>query len=99
MTRDGDCIHAVACRGADPDALRCGVAETAGADPGASARALALQDLAGRLGVPLPDLRIERRRRVPELHLRDSRQGIPLSLSHHGRYAAFAALNPTRPPS
>jgi hypothetical protein len=55
-------------------------------------RALALAELSNTLGVPADDLSIEQRGRIPELCLRGALLGAPLTLSHHGRYAAYAAL-------
>ena len=95
IARSGDCLHAVACRGADPDASERAIAEIAACPPGRAARRLALRALAPALGVEAADLGIGRRERIPTLELRGAPTGIPLTLSHHGRFAAFAAL--TRP--
>jgi len=59
--------------------------------PSRAVRALAITRLAPRLGVKTSELRIERRERVPWLHLRGSPITTELSLSHHGRFVAFAA--------
>ena len=67
---------------ADPDA------------PGREARRLALHDLAIRLGVDEDALRIERRGRVPWLRAASGRGQAPLSLSHHGRFVAYACHAP-----
>ena len=92
VERRGDCLHAVACREGDPSVCRHGVVEVGSDDPSARVRALALSSLSRALGVASSDLRIEKRGRIPELHLRGARLRAPLTLSHHGRYAAYAAL-------
>ncbi|MBW2267237.1 MAG: 4-phosphopantetheinyl transferase family protein [Deltaproteobacteria bacterium] len=90
LRADGDAIHAVAteCGGA---ALVAGVASTDGVlDASKAVRELARERLAARLGVAPSALRMGRRGRVPTLELRDDPRRFDLSLSHHGRYLAFA---------
>ena len=60
------------------------------ADPSSSVRQLALDEIAARVGVSKADLRIGKEGRVPILELRNSARQLDLSLSHHGRYVAFA---------
>jgi phosphopantetheinyl transferase (holo-ACP synthase) len=92
VTRSGDCIHAIACCDTEPSRIQRGVANTTGRNASAAVRVLALADLSNTLGVPTDDLSIERRGRIPELCFRGALVGAPLTLSHHGRYAAYAAL-------
>jgi hypothetical protein len=92
VTRSGDCIHAIACRHGDPIRSQRGIASITGRNASATVRALALAELSNTLGVPADDLSIEQRGRIPELCLRGALLGAPLTLSHHGRYAAYAAL-------
>ena len=92
VARAGDCIHAVACVGQDPSRSLRGVTRVKGQSPGDAARSLALSEVGRSLGLPPKDLRIERPRRIPELRLRGETLPAPLSLSHHGRFAAYAAL-------
>lgn len=88
----GAALHAVAVAdGCDLERATAGVVELGpGSSPGAVARASALAAAARRLRVPRSALAIGRAGRLPLL-LRD---GAPcaalLSLSHHGRFAAFA---------
>ena len=88
-TRD-DAVHAVARDTAAPEIVT-GLASWAGAtDASGAVRRLAVRDVAARLGVPMSDLQIGRRGRIPTLSMRGSNQHLDLSLSHHGRYLAFA---------
>jgi hypothetical protein len=92
VRESGDALHAVAvAEGEDPGSAAWGLAEVAaGSAAGDVARALALAAAARRLGVRRSALAVGRAGRMPVLLLR----GVPcpalLSLSHHGRYAAFA---------
>ncbi len=86
----GDAVHAVARDAAAPEIVT-GLASWAGAtDASDAVRRLAVRDVAARLGVRESDLRIGRRGRIPTLSLRGSDRPLDLSLSHHGRYVAFA---------
>ena len=90
LRSDGDAIHAVAteCGGT---ALLAGVASSdATLEASEAVRGLARERLAARLGVAPSALRIGRRGRVPTLRLRGDPRRFDLSLSHHGRYLAFA---------
>lgn len=62
-----------------------------GADPSGAARALACEELAPLLGVAPAELEIARRERIPVLRLRGRDAPFDLSLSHHGRFVAYAA--------
>lgn len=54
------------------------------------ARSLALARVAERMGVPPGSLSIERRDRIPRLIDSSGRERMSLSLSHHGRFVAYA---------
>jgi hypothetical protein len=91
LERSGDALHAVAF-GSPEEAERIahGLATLAeGEDPSLAARALALRRCAERLGARADELRVELCSRIPALHLPDGR-ALALSLSHHGRFVAFA---------
>lgn len=86
----GDALHAVA-RDGSPARILSGV--SAAGDPRQSSRAvrdLASSAIAGHLGVPLDQILLGRRGRVPTLQVRGLGTPIDLSLSHHGRFVAFA---------
>jgi len=91
--------HAVTSVDVDPRAiivsgmrrLRADVAE----EPRPAARAFAIHLLAPLLGASETDLAVVSERRVPRLHLAGRPAPVDLSLSHHGRFVAFAcALGP-----
>lgn len=90
VTVHRDAVHAVA---TSPEAGRV-IAETAPAerssDPSHAVRELARCGVARALGLPVEALELTRRDRVPWLHRLDTGQGLSLSLSHHGRYVAYA---------
>ncbi|MFN8543974.1 MAG: 4'-phosphopantetheinyl transferase superfamily protein [Candidatus Binatia bacterium] len=92
-------VHAVACGAEDPpEALCAAVAELPpGAPPASTAvRRLAIATLAHALRISPDDLTIHRDRRVPTLWLRGRPSPAALSLSHHGRFVAFAcAVSPS----
>lgn len=90
-TEDGDVIHAVAA--ANAEELRhamWGVAPIGGADSSVATREFAIRALAPTLDVSVERLAIVTRQRVPQLYLDGLAVPGDLSLSHHGRYAAFA---------
>jgi hypothetical protein len=90
VSRQGDALHAVAHEpGLDPRALLAALA--AGDGSSEAARALACGRLAECLGAPPAALSVVRRGRIPELRLDGELAPLALSLSHHGRYVAFAA--------
>lgn len=87
---DGEFVHAIA---TERNARRVvsGMARAEiGADSSAQVRQLAREQVATHLGVDPGMLRIGRRGRVPTLEKRDGKRSFDLSLSHHGRYLAFA---------
>lgn len=53
-------------------------------------RQLAVARLSHRLGVAREALHIEREGRIPRLWIGDNPANVDLSLSHHGRFVAFA---------
>jgi phosphopantetheinyl transferase (holo-ACP synthase) len=61
-----------------------------GANPSAAVRALARADLAPLLGTSPQALEIERRGRIPILCIAGGEAPADLSLSHHGRFVAWA---------
>jgi hypothetical protein len=90
---DGDCVHVVATDRADPGAsLLQGVARSSDADASRAARALAIEGLSARLARAPGELRVERVNRMPVLRLRGCSIPAVLSLSHHGRFVAWACL-------
>jgi phosphopantetheinyl transferase (holo-ACP synthase) len=94
LRSDADALHAIATDDAS-DAGR--VLSAVGAasepfDPSTAARALAVRTLAERLGVPGAAFRFGRRARIPTLEVEALDAPLDLSLSHHGRFVAFAAV-------
>jgi phosphopantetheinyl transferase (holo-ACP synthase) len=90
LASKGDALHAVAkARGAPTPAIGL---TNAGSEVDASkaVRRFAARCLAERLAVTPGDLHFGRRGRVPTLQLRGDSRRFDLSLSHHGRYLAFA---------
>jgi len=86
----GDAVHAVA-RDDDASEILIGVdAIEDSTEASAAVRNLAIRDVAVRLGIAETDLRLGSRGRIPTLALRSSDRPLDLSLSHHGRYVAFA---------
>lgn len=96
-------VHAIAIRSRDKGEqrgeilsrlVRLGAGE-AGDPRRASARLrdFCRAEVAGKLAIEADALRIETRERIPELRLPNG-DGLALSLSHHGRWAAFACALP-----
>jgi phosphopantetheinyl transferase (holo-ACP synthase) len=97
VTLRGDCIHAVATApGGEPERTRSGVRGLAGdaacasERPGLEARAFAITEIAARLATPADRLHFGLRGRIPRLLDREGREVGDLSLSHHGRFVAYA---------
>ncbi len=88
----GKALHAVAFEPRAPGRmLLWGVeARRPGADPSRAARSLAARVLAEELGVTRRSLHFGRRGRVPTARIDGSEATVDLSLSHHGRFVAFA---------
>ena len=91
---DAERVHALASdRVESLPRVRSCVATFAGPEAGASAavRQLARERLAPLLGVPVEAVEISRNGRIPVLRVGGSDAPFDLSLSHHGRFVAFAA--------
>jgi hypothetical protein len=70
------------------------------ASPRLAARRFAVESLAPYLCAAPGDLELVKEGRVPRLRLRGGPAGVDVSLSHHGRFVAFAcalARQDTRP--
>jgi len=94
LRTDADALHAVATDDAR-DAARVVSAVGVAAepfDPSTAARALAVRTLAERLGLPSAAFRLGRRARIPTLQVAGLTTPLDLSLSHHGRFVAFASV-------
>ena len=85
-----DYVHAVARCGPNAGEERSGVAEAASDDLSAEARAFARRALAARLGVAEERVAIAKRGRIPLLCADGAPVRADLSLSHHGRFVAYA---------
>ena len=99
VSRRGDCLHAVAADpGGCPAELSAAVGpypDDAGADsPSRAVRRLAIRELATLLATPARDLVVRSTERIPRLQHRDGRDVATLSLSHHGRFVAYACRLP-----
>lgn len=91
----GEFVHVVARpAGADWGAVAMAVESLAGRtqDPGLAVRRLALRRVADELGVESGRLSIGRRDRIPTVELDGRTTQLALSLSHHGRFVAFAMV-------
>ena len=93
VEQDGSYIHAVASSlPEDAQAQRWQVGQLGvGADESSAVRALAVAGLVRTLGGDPADYSFERMDRVPVLYIKGAPAGVDLSLSHHGRYIAWAA--------
>jgi hypothetical protein len=90
---DGDCVHVVATDRENPGAaLLQGVARSSDPDSSRAVRTLAIAELSARLSRAPGELWIERLNRTPVLRLRGRSSPAVLSLSHHGRFVAWACL-------
>jgi len=86
-------IHALArTRPFEGDVVRSHVAYLPGegADARSAVRALLIVGVAQSLGAAPQDLSIESRNRVPVLYHKGERVPVDLSISHHGRFVAWA---------
>jgi phosphopantetheinyl transferase (holo-ACP synthase) len=83
-------VHALAQAGAEVGAACSGVTERAREDASAEARDFACSALAARLGVARERLAVAKRGRIPVLCADGEPARADLSLSHHGRFVAFA---------
>ena len=90
---DAERVHAIATDARAGFArIRARVAElpTPDANPSAAVRALARADLATLLGAAPEALEFARRGRIPVLCVAGGEAPLDLSLSHHGRFVAWA---------
>ncbi len=87
-----DCVHALAARGASDFAhvLRAVVPCDPSTEAGSEVRRLAREAVAKRLDVAVERFEITRDGRVPKLRLDGECLDTSLSLSHHGRWVAYA---------
>ena len=69
--------------------------EVAGADPSRSVRQLAREALGSRLSLPPGQIRIEADGGIPVALWGNRRLAVDLSLSHHGRFVAWAWTDST----
>lgn len=98
VTLNGDCVHAVVTApgrtfaSVAASSHRLGDTEVV-AGPSRAVRAFALSDLAPQLGVDTASLSIHSRDRIPRLQV-SAGPAAALSLSHHGRFVAYACALP-----
>lgn len=92
LCADGHAVHAIAAeRATDFDHIVSAFLPARRPDESSrEVRELAARTLAQRMGVPARAVRIERRGRIPRLEVRGHAAAFDLSLSHHGRFVAFA---------
>jgi phosphopantetheinyl transferase (holo-ACP synthase) len=98
IAHEDERVHAVAARDeADLARARVRIArldQASGSDtsPSRAVRSLAIHDLAPHLGIDPSALELRRSGRLPSLFANERPVAWPISLSHHGRFIAFAAL-------
>ena len=90
---DAEHVHTVARRVGDPADALCSAIARADGDSSVAVRLLAIATVAAHLAVPFADLAIVRDGRIPTLWYRGRRSDADLSLSHHGRFVAFACAD------
>ena len=94
LRADDEHVHAIA-RGRDDaratvySAVAC-LAAVGGTTPSAAVRRITVTTLARLLDIPERELALTREGRVPRLWVRGRPSAAELSLSHHGRFVAFA---------
>lgn len=90
-------LHVVAFGPQAPvDRLACSLAAVGEEPPGTAARRMLIEAVARWLGIGTGTLDVAQEDRVPYVRLRGVRLPIAVSLSHHGRFAAFACALPNR---
>jgi phosphopantetheinyl transferase (holo-ACP synthase) len=99
LAADDDRVHAIArARDCGEGMVYSAVARlgpgAAGDPPGAAVRRLTVTTLSRLLDIPEGDLALDRAARVPRLWLRGRPSTAAVSLSHHGRFVAFACRWP-----
>ncbi len=94
LRTEADALHAVATNDAHCAARVVSAVGIASEplDPSTAVRALAVRTLAERLGLPSAAFRLGRRSRIPTLEVAGLAAPLDLSLSHHGRFVAFASV-------
>jgi hypothetical protein len=90
-------VHAIACGPRCTDARVLSAVDRAGTDASLAVRRLATSAIAAALDVDDAALWISGR--PPRVALRGSRLDVGVSLSHHGRFVAFAAALPSGLPA
>ncbi len=90
VTVVGDLVHAVATLSGSESEIVTGVESSGHPNASRSVRTLTVRKLAQRLGLPESGLRVLSTGRVPRLEVVGLNRRMDLSLSHHGRYVAFA---------
>ncbi len=90
VEESGEFVHALVQGGASVGAAHAGVAALARDDASGEARDFACGALAARLGVARERLTVAKRGRIPVLCADGEPARADLSLSHHGRFVAFA---------
>ncbi|MGI9589942.1 MAG: 4'-phosphopantetheinyl transferase family protein [Myxococcota bacterium] len=91
LAAGSESVHAIASESEAAERIIAGVATTTSPlDPSLAVRELAAAALAERLALPRSAVRIGRRGRIPTLELLGRDTPLDLSLSHHGRFVAFA---------
>lgn len=83
-------VHALARGGAPVGDERSGVHEIASEDASSAARAFACSALAAQIGIASERLSVVKHGRIPVLCADGEPARADLSLSHHGRFVAFA---------
>jgi phosphopantetheinyl transferase (holo-ACP synthase) len=92
VVRNVDALHVIAqLPQGSGRALLAMVGETQSECPSVAVRRMAIEAIAAQSGVRAQELRIVREGGIPRLHWRGRRVPIDVSLSHHGRFVAFAA--------
>jgi phosphopantetheinyl transferase (holo-ACP synthase) len=94
IREEAECVHAIASERPDfEQRLVAGLGalgSSAARDESRCAREFAARELARELGRPADEISIEKRGRIPQLLLAGVDAACDLTLSHHGRFAAFA---------
>jgi len=91
LAAGGDSVHAIATESHSAGRIVAGIASTEAAlDSSRAVRELATTALAERLRMPTEAIRIGRDGRIPTLEVLGRDTALDLSLSHHGRFVAFA---------
>jgi hypothetical protein len=86
-----DWVHAIVRSSETGGRVVWAVGAVDGGLPGKAVRALALTTLAPTLGTTKTQISIVREGRIPRVYREGEALAVDLSLSHHGRFAAFAA--------